>query len=115
MRIPLSRAHVTDEMKRAVLAAVDSGRYILGPETHAFEEEFAAAIGTRHAVAVSNGTAAIQLTLLALGVGPRQEVLVPAHTAFPTVEAVFETGATPVFVDVDRTYTVDPSDLEAKI
>lgn len=115
MRIPLSRAHVTDEMKRAVLAAIDSGRYILGPETRAFEEEFAAAIGTRHAVAVANGTAAIQLTLLALGVGPGQEVLVPAHTAFPTVEAVFETGATPVFVDVDRTYTVDPADLEAKI
>jgi dTDP-4-amino-4,6-dideoxygalactose transaminase len=115
MRIPLSRAHVTEEMKRAVLSVIDSGRYILGPETRAFEEEFAASIGTRHAVAVANGTAAIQLTLLALGVGPGDEVLVPAHTAFPTVEAVFETGATPVFVDVDRTYTVDPADLESKI
>jgi len=115
MRIPLSRAHVTAEMKTAVLAAIDSGRFILGPETRAFEEEFAAAIGTTHAVAVGNGTAAIQLTLLALGVGPGQEVLVPAHTAFPTVEAVFETGATPVFVDIDSTYTVSPADLEAKI
>jgi dTDP-4-amino-4,6-dideoxygalactose transaminase len=115
MRIPLSRAHVTEDMKAAVLAAIDSGRFILGPETRAFEEEFAAAIGTRYAVAVSNGTSAIQLTLLALGVGPGQEVLVPSHTAFPTVEAVFETGATPVFVDIDATYTVAPSDLEAKI
>jgi len=115
MRIPLSRAHVTAEMKMAVLAAIDSGRFILGPETRAFEEEFAAAIGTSHAVAVGNGTAAIQLTLLALGVGPGQEILVPAHTAFPTVEAVFETGATPVFVDIDSTYTVSPADLEAKI
>ncbi len=115
MTIPLSRAHVTDEMKRAVLAVIDSGRFILGPETRAFEEEFAASIGTRHAVAVSNGTSAIQLTLQALGVEPGQEVLVPAHTAFPTVEAVFDAGATPVFVDVDRTYTVDPADLEAKI
>lgn len=115
MRIPLSRAHVTDEMKSAVLAAIDSGRFILGPETRAFEEEFAAAIGTKHAVAVGNGTAAIQLTLLALGVGPGREVLVPSHTAFPTVEAVFETGATPVFVDIDATYTVDPADLESKI
>jgi perosamine synthetase len=115
MRIPLSRAHVTDEMKSAVLSAIDSGRFILGPETRAFEEEFAAAIGTRHAIAVSNGTSAIQLTLLALGAGPGDEVLVPSHTAFPTVEAVFETGATPVFVDIDATYTVDPADLEAKI
>jgi dTDP-4-amino-4,6-dideoxygalactose transaminase len=102
-------------MKSAILRAVDSGRFILGPETRAFEEEFARAIGTKHAVAVSNGTSAIQLVLLALGVGPGQEVLVPAHTAFPTVEAVFETGATPVFVDIDETYTVDPADLEAKI
>jgi perosamine synthetase len=115
MRVPLSRAHVTEEMKSAILRAVDSGRFILGPETRKFEEEFARAIGTRHAVAVANGTSAIQLTLLALGVGPGQEVLVPAHTAFPTVEAVFETGATPVFVDIDETYTVSPSDLEAKI
>ncbi len=115
MRIPLSRAHVTDDMKAAVLSAIDSGRFILGPETRAFEEEFASAIGTRHAIAVSNGTSAIQLTLLALGVGPGQEVLVPSHTAFPTVEAVFETGATPVFVDIDRTYTADPADLESKI
>ena len=115
MRVPLSRAHVTDEMKSAILRAVDSGRYILGPETRSFEEEFAHAIGTKHAVAVANGTSAIQLTLLALGVGPGQEVLVPAHTAFPTVEAVFETGATPVFVDIDETYTVSPADLEAKI
>jgi perosamine synthetase len=115
MRVPLSRAHVTDEMKSAILRAVDSGRFILGPETRKFEEEFARAIGTRHAVAVANGTSAIQLSLLALGVGPGQEVLVPAHTAFPTVEAVFETGATPVFVDIDETYTVSPSDLEAKI
>ena len=115
MRIPLSRAHVTDEMKSAVLSAIDSGRFILGPETRAFEEEFAASIGTRHAIAVSNGTSAIQLTLLALGVGPGDEVLVPSHTAFPTVEAVFETGATPVFADIDATYTVDPSDLEARI
>ncbi len=115
MRIPLSRAHVTEEMKSAILRAVDSGRFILGPETRKFEEEFARAIGTKHAVAVANGTSAIQLTLLALGVGPGQEVLVPSHTAFPTVEAVFETGATPVFVDIDETYTVSPSDLEAKI
>lgn len=115
MKIPLSRAHVTDEMKSAMLRVVDSGRFILGPETRAFEEEFARAIGTRHAVAVANGTSAIQLTLLALGVGPGQEVLVPSHTAFPTVEAVFETGATPVFVDIDRTYTVSVGDLESKI
>jgi perosamine synthetase len=115
VKIPLSRAHVSEEMKSAMLKAVDSGRFILGPETRAFEEEFARAIGTKHAIAVSNGTSALHLTLLSLGVGPGQEVLVPSHTAFPTVEAVFETGATPVFVDIDETYGVSPADLESKV
>jgi dTDP-4-amino-4,6-dideoxygalactose transaminase len=115
VRIPLSRAYVDDAIRQAVLRVVDSGRYILGPETSAFEEEFARAIGTRHAVAVANGTCAIHLTLLALGIGSGDEVLVPSHTAFPTVEAIFDAGATPVFVDIDRSYTVDPGDLERRI
>jgi dTDP-4-amino-4,6-dideoxygalactose transaminase len=113
--IPLSRATVTPEMKQAMLDVVDSGRFILGPETQAFEKEFAAYIGTRHAIAVSQGTAAIQLSLQAIGIEPGGEVLVPSMTAFPTIEGVIHAGATPVFVDNDRFGAMDPVDAARRI
>ena len=113
--IPLSRVTVTDEMKRAILAVVDSGRFILGPETKAFELEMAAYLGVKHAVAVSQGTSAIQLALMAIGVRPGDEVLVPAMTAFPTIEGVMHAGAIPVFVDQDRYGCMDPDDAAARI
>jgi dTDP-4-amino-4,6-dideoxygalactose transaminase len=113
--IPLSRATVTPEMKQAMLDVVDSGRFILGPETQAFEREFAAYVGTRHAIAVSQGTAAIQLSLQAIGIEPGGEVLVPSMTAFPTIEGVIHAGATPVFVDNDRFGGMDPADAARRI
>ena len=113
--IPLSRATVTDEMKRAMLDVVDSGRFILGPQTRAFEEEFARYVGTAHAVAVSQGTSAIQLAILSIGVRPGDEVLVPSMTAFPTVEGVVHGGATPVFVDCDDYGCIDPQGAEASV
>jgi len=114
-KIPLSRATVTEEMKKAMLDVVDSGRFILGPETKAFEKEFASYIGVEHAVAVSQGTSAIQLSLLAIGIKPGDEVLVPSMTAFPTIEGVMHAGGTPVFVDQDRYGSMDPDDAERKI
>jgi len=102
-------------MKQAMLDVVDSGRFILGPETQAFEKEFAAYIGTRHAIAVSQGTAAIQLSLQAIGIEPGGEVLVPSMTAFPTIEGVIHAGATPVFVDNDRFGVMDPVDAARRI
>lgn len=114
-KVPLSRATVTDEMKQAMLAVVDSGRFILGPETKAFEKEFAAYVGVEHAVAVSQGTSAIQLSLLAIGIRPGDEVLVPSMTAFPTIEGVIHAGATPVFVDQDRYGSMDPDDAARKV
>ncbi|HNX51870.1 MAG TPA: aminotransferase class I/II-fold pyridoxal phosphate-dependent enzyme [Thermoanaerobaculaceae bacterium] len=113
--IPLSRATVTEEMKQAMLAVVDSGRFILGPETRAFEQEMAAYLGVTHAIAVSQGTSAIQLALLAIGIQPGDEVLVPAMTAFPTIEGVMHAGATPVFVDEDRYGCMDPGDAAKRI
>lgn len=113
--IPLSRATVTDDMKRAMIEVVDSGRFILGPETAAFEHEFAAYVGARHAVAVSQGTAAIQLSLLAIGIRPGDEILVPSMTAFPTIEGIVHAGATPVMADVDRFGAIDPGDAERRI
>jgi len=115
MAVPLSRPPVDDEIKTAVLAAIDSRQYILGPECKAFEQEFARYLGTKHAVLTSSATAAIWMGLRAFGVKSDDEVLVPSHTAFPTVEAVCFAGARPVFVDVDDSYTVDIRDAGTKI
>jgi len=114
LTVPLSRPPVDDEIKTAVLEAIDSRQYILGPQCRAFEEEFARANGARHAILTSSGTAALWLALKALGIKAGDEVLVPSHTAFPTVEAICFTGAAPVFVDVDDSYTVDVADAAAK-
>ena len=86
------------ERQRAVL---DSGRYVLGPEVEAFEGEFADYVGVEHCVGLANGTDALEIGLRALGVGPGDEVVVPAFTFFATAEAVVAMGATPVFCDVD--------------
>jgi dTDP-4-amino-4,6-dideoxygalactose transaminase len=113
--VPLSRVEIDDEIRARVLAALESGRYILGPECKAFEAELAAYFGRRHCALVANATSGLQLALTAHGVAAGDEVLVPAHTAFPTIEAVFATGATPVFLDVDATATVDPGPIDALV
>jgi len=113
--IPLSRVTVTPEMKQAMLDVVDSGRFILGPEVKAFEKEFARYIGVSHAIAVSQGTAAIQLAVQAIGLVPGDEVLVPSMTAFPTIEGVIHAGATPVFVDNDAYGCMDPEDARRRV
>ena len=115
MPIPLSRPPVDDEIKAAVLAAIDSRQYILGPQCKAFEAEFARYNGARHAVLTSSATAALWMTLKAFGVKPDDEVLVPSHTAFPTVEAICFAGAVPIFVDTDDSYTVDLNDAAGKV
>ncbi len=115
MTIPLSRPPLDDEIKGAVLAAIDSRQYILGPECRGFEADFARYVGTKHAVLTSSGTAALWMALKAFGVKAGDEVLVPAHTAFPTVEAICFAEATPVFLDVNDSYTLDPKDAAAKI
>lgn len=101
-------ASLQPELGEAIDRAVRSGFYLLGPETEAFEADFAAFCGRRHAVAVASGTEALRLALRALGVGTGDEVIVPAFTAVPTAAAVSATGAVPVFTDVERdTATLD--------
>jgi len=113
--VPLSRPPVDDEIKRAVLAAIDSRQYVLGPECRKLEAELASDTGVKHAVLTSSGTAALWLTLRALGVKAGDEILVPSHTAFPTIEAICFADATPVFVDVDEWYGLDMADAAAKV
>jgi dTDP-4-amino-4,6-dideoxygalactose transaminase len=94
-------ARLEPELSGAVERVVRSGVYLLGPELAAFESEFAAFTGRKHAVGVASGTDALRLTLLALGLAPGDEVIVPALTAVPTAAAVCAAGGVPVFVDVD--------------
>ena len=93
-------AELGEEIERAVLRVCRSHRYVGGEEIASFERDFAAFLGVEHAVGVANGTDAIELALRALGVGPGDEVLVPANTFIATAEAVSAAGATPRFVDV---------------
>jgi len=85
----------------AIARVLDGGQFVLGPEVAAFEREFAAAVGARHAVGVANGTEALTIALRALGVGPGDEVVVPSFTFYASAEAIPPTGARPVFCDVD--------------
>lgn len=101
---------------RTIESVFESRAFIQGPFTEKFEHEFAAAIGARHGIGCSNGTAAISLALEALGVGRGDEVITVANTFFATAEAIYHVGAKPVFVDIDpRSYTLDPAMLEAAI
>ncbi len=100
------------EIEEAVLRVLRSDRYILGPEVNALEQEFAAYIGTAHAVGVANGTDALELALRALDLKPGDEVITVSHTAVATVAAIEAAGAVPVLVDVDPDfYTLNPTQL----
>ena len=109
-------AELRGELDEAIARVLSSGRYILGPETEAFEQEYAAYCGTRHAIGVSNGLDAINLILRALDIGPGDEVIVPTNTFIATWLGVSYAGATPVPVEPDsRTYNLDPARVEAAI
>lgn len=104
------------ELLEAVARVLDSGVYILGSEVESFEREFSGYLGAGFAVGVSSGTAAIELALRALSVGPGDAVFTVSHTSVATVAAIELVGATPVLLDVDcETFTLDPADLEATI
>jgi dTDP-3-amino-3,4,6-trideoxy-alpha-D-glucose transaminase len=105
-----------DRLAERIAAVVRSGRYILGPEVAAFEEEFADYLGVRHCVGVANGTDALTIALRALGVRPGDEVVCPSFTFYATAEAIVNAGATPVFCDVDpATACVTAATVEAAV
>src|SRR5271170_550041 len=105
-----------EELRAAVTRVLDSERYILGPEVSAFEQEFAAYCGAKHAIGVANGTEAITIALRAMGVGPGDEVVVPSFTFYASAEAIPPTGATPVFCDIDPdTYCITAETVRAAL
>lgn len=108
--------NLREELDAAALRVLRSGMYVLGPETRAFEEAFAAFCGAAHAIGVGNGTEALHLALVALGVGPGDEVITVANAASYDALVALRCGARPVFVDVDaQSYNLDPALLEAAI
>jgi dTDP-4-amino-4,6-dideoxygalactose transaminase len=107
---------IKPEIDRAVERVLDSGRFVLGEEVAAFEQEFAAFSGAGHGIAVNSGTSALHLALLAAGVGRDDEVITVPFTFVATVAAIRYTGARPIFVDVEpRSLTMDVGRLEAVI
>jgi dTDP-4-amino-4,6-dideoxygalactose transaminase len=109
-------APLLDDLKERIAEVLDSGRFILGPNVRAFEEEAAAYLGVRHAIGVANGTDALVLALDAMGIGDGDEVVCPAFTFYATAEAIVRRGARPVFADVDpATLNVDPEDAARRV
>lgn len=121
MKVPFvdlhaQRAAIESEVNAAIQGVLTRGDYILGQEVERFESEFADYIGTRHAVGVASGLAALELALRAYGVGPGDEVITAANTFIATVLAVLAVGAKPVLVDADpESFNIAPAALEAAI
>ena len=116
-QVPLSDIDLDDAEISAVEKVLRSRWLSMGPVTQQFEAAFAAMCGAKHAFAVSNGTTALHLAYAALGLGPGDEVIVPALTFVATANAIRYTGATPVFADVTSLddLTISPADIAAKI
>lgn len=110
------QARLKDRIDAAIQRVLMHGQYILGPEVTELESRLAAFTGAKSCISVANGTDALQIALMALGVGPGDEVITPGFTYIATAEAAAVLGAKPVYVDIDpRTYLLDPALLDAAI
>lgn len=116
VRIPITRPCTGDEEAAAAADVVRSGWLTEGKQVQAFEQALADYTGAKHAIVVSNCTTALHLSLVAAGVGPGDEVIVPSFTFIASANAILHAGATPVFVDIDpRTYNVTPETIASAI
>lgn len=104
------------QIDKNIAAVLDHQQFIMGPEVRALEEQLQAFCGAKHAIAVANGTDAIQIALMANGIGPGDSVLVPSFTYTATAEVILVLGAAPIFVDVkEGSFNIDCDDLKVKI
>lgn len=107
---------IRTELDRRMKAVLAHGQYIMGPEVKELEEKLAAYVGVRHCISASSGTDTLLIALMALGIGPGDEVITSPFTFIATGEMIALTGAAPVFVDIDpRTYNIDPAKIEAAV
>jgi len=114
--IPIARPILGEEELAGVREVLASGMLAQGPKVEAFEKAFAKDLGRKHAIALTNGTAALHVALLAHGIGPGQEVVIPPLTFFATASTVLLCGAKPVFIDIDRSsYNMDPAKVASVI
>lgn len=110
------QVRIKREIDEGIARVLAHGQYILGPEVTELEEKLASYTGAKHCITVANGTDALQIAQMALGIGPGDEVITPGFTYIATAETAAVLGATPVFVDIDpRTYNLNPALLEAAI
>jgi dTDP-4-amino-4,6-dideoxygalactose transaminase len=111
--IPISKPYIGENEKKAVMGVLDSGMLAQGPKTAEFENEFARFCGTKHAIAVSSGTTALHIALLANGIGPGDEVITTPFSFMASVNAILYVGAKPVFVDIEEeTFNMDLTQVE---
>lgn len=103
------------EMDAAIHSVIDRTAFIKGPEIKEFEEAYARDFGVKHCIGVANGTDAIYITLKMLGIGAGDEVITVANSWISTAETISQTGATPVFIDIDQYSTIDANNIEEKI
>ena len=114
--ISISKPFIGDEEKAAVMDVLDSGMLAMGPKTAQFENDFAKVCDVKHAIAVSSGTTALHIALLANGIGPGDEVITTPFTFIASVNAILYVGAKPVFVDIEEeTFNIDLSQVEKVI
>lgn len=110
------QARIKVELDQAIQRVLEHGQYILGPEVNELEEKLAHFVGAKYCITCANGTDALQIVQMALGIGPGDEVITPGFTYIATAETVALLGATPVYVDIDPcTYNLDAKLLEAAI
>ena len=108
--IPISKPIIGEAEKQAVLEVLESGMLVQGPRVAQLEEKFASICGTKYAIGVSSGTAALHIALLAHGIGPGDEVITTPFTFMASVSSILYTGARPVFIDIDEdTFNIDPA------
>src|SRR3954452_24016550 len=114
--IPIAKPYLTEDEAQAAYDTILSGWITQGPKVQEFEEKFAQYVGARYAVAVSNCTTALHLSMIVSGIGPGDEVICPSMSYIATANAIKYVGATPVFAEVQKdTYNLDPIDVEKRI